>query len=362
MKTDFQKISEMITGNHSWWRVLAEIMFWGLLTGLLIRFFLGLVIDEFELALYQTLIIATIYAAVFVILGRFTQFLMDRFFPFRHNYDLLYQVAFRTIYMVAAFLIATLITEQALAYDITILDWETGTGWIILAVSVVAALLGNGVYQLIYFYNRMIKAERSAMQSQISALRAQINPHFLFNSLNSVAGLIRVDPDKAERVTEDLAELFRYSLRSSENKMVMLEDELSAAQTYFSIEKARFGDRVELNTNIPDDANEIPLPPFIIQPLVENAVKHGASESTEPCRVDITAQRKNGNIEITVTDTGPGFDQPDEPQRYLGSGHGLRNVKERVESSFYKSGSVRIMENGIKVEFPVTHYHEKSNT
>src|SRR5262245_58258529 len=116
-----------------------------------------------------------------------------------------------------------------------------------------------------------------AATAQLAALRAQINPHFLFNSLNSIAQLIRSDPDKAEACVERLADIFRYILRRAEKEFVPLAEELEMTQAYLDIERARFGERLRVETHVDPRSLRPLIPNLILQPLVENAVKHGLS-------------------------------------------------------------------------------------
>ena len=116
-----------------------------------------------------------------------------------------------------------------------------------------------------------------AATAQLAALRAQINPHFLFNSLNSIAQLIHVDPDKAEACVERLAEIFRYILHRAEQEFVPLAEELQMASAYLDIERARFDERLRVETRVDPQSLRQLIPNLILQPLVENAVKHGLS-------------------------------------------------------------------------------------
>jgi two-component system LytT family sensor kinase len=166
-----------------------------------------------------------------------------------------------------------------------------------------------------------------AVSAQLAALRAQLNPHFFFNSLNSIAQLISTDPIKAEACVERLAEIFRYMLRRGHSEFVPLEEELRIAEAYLEIERARFGEDLSVEERIDPRARQILLPELILQPLVENAVKHGISRKIGGGRVRIEAGFENGDLYLTVADTGAGVQGG---SNIFESGVGLKNVRDRL--------------------------------
>jgi signal transduction histidine kinase len=161
-----------------------------------------------------------------------------------------------------------------------------------------------------------------AATAQLAALRAQINPHFLFNSLNSIAQLIRSDPDKAEACVERLADIFRYILRRAEKEFVPLGEELEMATAYLDIERARFGERLHVETHVDPKSLHQLIPNLILQPLVENAVKHGLSRKLGPGTVRIDAALDDGCLELTVGDDGLGMPRPALGASTIGVGCG----------------------------------------
>ncbi len=169
-----------------------------------------------------------------------------------------------------------------------------------------------------------------AATAQLAALRAQINPHFLFNSLNSIAQLIHVDPDRAEACVERLAAMFRYVLRHGEKDFVPLADELEMARAYLDIERARFGDRLQVETHVDPPSLQHLIPNLILQPLVENAVKHGLSRKRGGGTVRIDAIVTDSCLQLIVGDDGLGM-----PEAALACvyerGIGLRNLRDRLE-------------------------------
>jgi signal transduction histidine kinase len=166
-----------------------------------------------------------------------------------------------------------------------------------------------------------------AVSAQLAALRAQLNPHFFFNSLNSIAQLISTDPAKAEACVERLAEIFRYMLRRGHSEFVPLQEELEIAEAYLEIERARFGDDLAIEERIDERARGVALPELILQPLVENAVKHGISRKIGGGRVSIEAALDGAELRLTVGDTGAGVQNG---AGLFESGVGLKNVRERL--------------------------------
>lgn len=169
-----------------------------------------------------------------------------------------------------------------------------------------------------------------AATAQLAALRAQINPHFLFNSLNSIAQLIHTDPDRAEGCVERLAEMFRYILHRADRDFVPLAEELQMTSAYLDIERARFDDRLRVETRVDPQSLHQLIPNLILQPLVENAVKHGLSRKLGAGTVSIDASVEGELLTLTVEDDGPGMSEPMLGQVW-DRGVGLRNLRDRLE-------------------------------
>jgi signal transduction histidine kinase len=184
-----------------------------------------------------------------------------------------------------------------------------------------------------------------ASRSELKALRAQINPHFLFNALNAIAGLIHRDPAVADRTVEKLADVFRYALRGSEAEWTLLDDELEFVEAYLDVEQARFGTRLRVRVDLDDSARGARVPTMVVQTLVENAVKHGAATVRGQAVVEIRARREGDRLLITVEDNGPGFgaaqDDPASAARRRG-GYGLANVRGRLEGYFGDAAALLI--------------------
>jgi sensor histidine kinase YesM len=184
------------------------------------------------------------------------------------------------------------------------------------------------------------QARELAARAQLEALRAQINPHFLFNSLNSIAQLISSDPERAEVCVERLAEIFRYLLQSENRSFVTLEDELDIADAYLDIERARFGERLEVDFVVDEAVRHHIVPTLILQPLIENAVRHGVSQKVGGGKVSIEAQLDGGELQVVVRDTGVGMRSGIDAA--LSRGVGLRNVYDRLVQLYGESYAPRI--------------------
>ncbi len=179
-----------------------------------------------------------------------------------------------------------------------------------------------------------------ASKAELRALRAQINPHFLFNALNAIAGWIRTEPEFADDTLAQLAEVFRYTLQRSQTEWVEVRDEVDFIRSYLSVERARFRDRLEIEIEVDPAANSLHIPAMLIQPIVENAIKHGASQASPKGRVALVIHRHAHLLSIKVTDNGPGF-PPAFTLNKFGPGHGLWNVSERLNGYYSTQGSLR---------------------
>jgi len=178
-------------------------------------------------------------------------------------------------------------------------------------------------------------------KSELKALRAQINPHFLFNALNAIASLIHTDPARADEAVEQLAEVFRYTLRRSESEWAPLDQELAFARAYLDVEQARFGQRLTCTI----DSDHLPPPPqvpsMLLQTLIENAVKHGVSQQRDAGRIDVVVRTTSSEITVEVRDTGPGANSRGLQSRE-GEGFGLRSVRERLQGYFGERASLSL--------------------
>jgi two-component system, LytTR family, sensor kinase len=174
---------------------------------------------------------------------------------------------------------------------------------------------------------RSMDLERQLAVSRLEALRMQLHPHFLFNTLHAVAGLTIEDPPTARRMVIALGDLLRSTLKDSGGQMRTLAEELEYSDLYLGIEKLRLGDRLALNYDIEPSSARALVPQFLLQPLFENAIRHGVSHVTGPCEVRFTAVRRLDTLEITIRNEGPKRDVSPGSPRF---GVGLTNTVDRL--------------------------------
>jgi two-component system, LytTR family, sensor kinase len=178
---------------------------------------------------------------------------------------------------------------------------------------------------------------RRLVEAEVRALRAQISPHFIYNSLNAIAASIRTDPEHARELVLEFADFTRYSFRRH-GEFTTLAEELRSVERYLTLEKARFGDRLHLTLRVAPEVLPVTIPFLSLQPLVENAVRHGLEAKTGPGRIDIVAEDRAGEALISVEDDGVGED-PERVRRVLAGESesesiGLGNVDGRLRSAF----------------------------
>jgi two-component system sensor histidine kinase AlgZ len=177
---------------------------------------------------------------------------------------------------------------------------------------------------------RAEEAQQAALRAQLEALQSRTNPHFLFNSLNTVASLIATDPACAEQTLERLAGLFRYSLDGSRRSSVRLADELEAVRDYLDVESLRLGERLRWRVEVGDDLGRLRVPPLCLQPLVENAVLHGIAPRRSGGEVRVVVAREGEELSMVVEDDGPGPGR--SPHR--GTGTALADLALRLEVAY----------------------------
>jgi LytS/YehU family sensor histidine kinase len=171
--------------------------------------------------------------------------------------------------------------------------------------------------------------ERLASEAELRALQAQINPHFLFNALNALYGTIPRHVEGARRAVSNLAEIFRYFLQNDRSE-IRLSEELKIIRAYMELEQLRLGDRLRVEIDVDASAEAVPIPPLSIQPLVENAVKHGVARRTGPGHVTLRIRRIAGVLRVEVRDSGGGLLPSDGSH----NGVGLDNVRQRLRLAY----------------------------
>jgi two-component system, LytTR family, sensor kinase len=198
--------------------------------------------------------------------------------------------------------------------------------WVIVSVSHAFAYYRQ-------FQERALRAselEKRLAQAKLRALQMQLNPHFLFNTLNAIASLMHVDVKAADRMITRLADLLRYALESTDAHEVPLRQELSFLERYLEIEKTRFGNRLEVRLDIDPSTLDALVPNLLLQPLVENAIRHGIEKRSKPGWIELKTRRQNGRMHIELRDNGPGL-PPESPRR---KGIGVANTRARLQQLY----------------------------
>lgn len=219
------------------------------------------------------------------------------------------------------------------------------SGWRIL-IGVVSYVIITSFYYLYIFYNsyneKLIKESELksfAREAELKSLKYQINPHFLFNSLNSISSLTMTDPAKAREMTIKLSEYMRTTLAESEKKLHRIEDELKNARLYLDIEKVRFGSKFEYIEELESGCTSILIPPMILQPLLENAIKYGVYESLETVTIKLSCRKENQYLRLDIENN---YDEESIP--HSGEKIGLKNISNRL-SLLYKQDNLLVTEN-----------------
>jgi two-component system, LytTR family, sensor histidine kinase LytS len=212
------------------------------------------------------------------------------------------------------------------------------------------------------------KAYQLAKEAEIKALQAQISPHFLFNTMNVITSLIRIDPAKARMLLVSLSHFLRQNLNATTLSMTTLEQELAHVKAYLSIEETRFVEKLRVTYDIEEEALPVKIPPLTLQPIVENAVKHGIKNMDHDCQIHISIRKCAKSTIVTVNDNGQGMNQERINQlgkqiidSETGSGIALFNVNRRLTMNFGESASLRIdseLGKGTKVSFTIPQEEE----
>ena len=194
-----------------------------------------------------------------------------------------------------------------------------------------------------------------AKEAELKALQTQINPHFLFNALHTISSFVRIEPDRAREIIINLSTYLRYNLENF-SRLLSLKDELSQVEAYINIEKARFGDKIKVIYNIPEKYLDIQLPSLIIQPLVENSIKHGILKRREGGTIAISVSENKAEYIISIEDDGVGIEQSiiDGIDDKIEKNIGLKNVHNRLKILYGKGLNIKKLERGTKITFYIS--------
>ncbi len=217
-------------------------------------------------------------------------------------------------------------------------------------------------YLFVYYQNFKEKIQHEAFiatkykEAELNALKSQINPHFIFNSLNSISSLTLSDPSRAQEMIVKLSDFFRLTLKKGNQYLTSLNNELNFTKLYFEIEKVRFGDKLQIIMEVPDSLGNIQVPHLILQPLLENAIKHGVQESLKSVEVTLSGTQTEDFLYLVLRN------HYDQDLNIGGEGIGLTNVRERMRLIYGSSDLLQIKTEYEKNEFSVTLKIPLSNT
>lgn len=255
------------------------------------------------------------------------------------------------ILFVTAYVILRTLADDAVGNRTA--DWSVGTlasqlHWnlLIYAVMVGAFIARDAEREARERKLRAAQLETRLAEARLESLKAQLRPHFLFNTLNAISAFMEKDPKTARRMTAHLGDLLRHSLDSSNRQEVPVAEELATVEDYLAIQQIRFSGKLEVEQAIDPETLAAAVPPFILQPLVENAIEHGLAGKASAGRICLKAHRRDGLLELSVTDDGVGLRPSwnDEPN---GSGFGIRSTTERLHSLYGDQASVEIRNGAV---------------
>jgi len=214
--------------------------------------------------------------------------------------------------------------------------WRAMLGGLIYLVLVLIYYLVSNSQKLQERRQQEVRLQGMVREAELNMLKSQINPHFLFNSLNSIASLTMSNPEEAREMIIRLSDFLRYSLKHRENEYVPLEEELGRMKDYLAIEKIRFGEKLLYEFDIDEACQEFPVPTMIFQPLFENAIRHSVYESVEPVSIRFSCKPDQGHMKAEISnDYDPGTPS------MKGTGVGLQNVRQRIALAYQEKGAVQ---------------------
>lgn len=251
---------------------------------------------------------------------------------FKGNENFSYQLILKVIFTFVSFLVLVIVVFISTSERKGILEFLLP--YILFSAGLA---IGRGLLLYLNHYSASLVKEKDVelsrlqeakAEAEVKMLQSQINPHFLYNALNSIASLAHTDANKTEKMTLSLSDLFRHSINQKEKKVNTLGDEIYLVRNYLEIEQIRFGDRLSFNIDVESDLLTVEIPMFILQPLVENAIKHGVSKIQGDGKIILKVSKKDNGILISVQDNGPDFPEG------LVSGHGLQTVYDLLRFSY----------------------------
>ena len=253
----------------------------------------------------------------------------------------------RWLPLVAATFIAAIYAIRLGVYELVGRSYHHRPWLLVLVYESVKVMLYGGLWLGILFgfdsyaqwqlqRSRLLELQKALTEAQLARLQGQLRPHFFFNALNTISALMHVDVARADRLVAGLGDLLHISLRSGEQDMTPLREELRSLELYAQIMQERFRDRVTVNWCVDPGIGDTPVPTLLLQPLLENAYRHGVERSTAPVCIDVIAQRDGTSLELVISNTGSRL-APDYCE-----GVGLRNCRERLSVIYGDAAALQI--------------------
>jgi len=269
------------------------------------------------------------------------------------------------IVYVLLLIILVFISEGAywLVYPFTLIDFPDWHMTYIARNMTIGAIIFAIALRYFYVQHQWAQKIKTESHARLEALQSRIRPHFLFNSLNTIASLTRIDPKRAETATEDLADLFRATLKDAHTR-IAISQEFELCRRYLNIEKLRMGDRLDVQWSVDDVPSDALIPPLTLQPIIENAIYHGVENNIENSVIIIAGLIKNKKISITISNPMPAGKK--DKNKHKGNHMAMENIRQRLAVYYGTQQSVSIEEDAknnqylVHVQFPYLNIDEPS--
>jgi signal transduction histidine kinase len=237
--------------------------------------------------------------------------------------------------------------------------------WWDVYIPILIYLMQFGIFHAYNYWAETIRQQekekallRMTYTAELNTLKAQIQPHFLFNTLNSISASVPASQENTRSMIACLADVFRFAMNVSDKEFIPLEKELLFIQNFLSLEQQRFGDRLQVFYTVDDQLEEYPIPPMLLQPLVENAVKHGIAKSVEGGRIHIAIKKVEDKVRFTISDTGKGINGTPHDQLFK-KGIGLENTRQRLLRLYGEELHLKpLSPKGVSVVFSLPLHHK----
>ncbi len=252
-----------------------------------------------------------------------------------------------------------------LVYPFTILDYPSWHITFIMRNLTVGAIIFAIVLRYFYVQHQWALKIKTESHARLEALQSRIRPHFLFNSLNTIASLTRIDPSRAETATEDLADLFRATLKDAHTR-IAISTEFDLCQRYLNIEKLRMDDRLEVQWQVDDIPGDALIPPLTIQPIIENAIYHGVENNIDSSVINIFGSIINKKIKITISNPISQDSNAQSQNKHKGNHMAMENIQQRLAVYYGTHQSVTIEHDTdnkqylVHIQFPYINSEEPS--